>query len=80
MTKQGLKKMKITAHGWQSGFYTKSGAFVTYRSLALRCKKEFPELEGKHIFEQLDALGVRLAFNQGTTPDPVPLTLDYNTN
>tara|TARA_R110000824_G_scaffold9475_1_gene42347 strand:- start:824 stop:1102 length:279 start_codon:yes stop_codon:yes gene_type:complete len=35
---------------------------------------DHPDLVGKHIFEQLDAVGLRSVFDRGTTPYVLPYT------
>ena len=38
------------------------------------CTNNPPDLVGKHIFEQLDAVGLRSVFDRGTTPYVLPYT------
>ena len=40
--------------------------------LGRRIRDEHPELEGEHIFKQLDALGLRVEFDRGSTPHMLP--------
>lgn len=55
-----------------------SGGKHYYIALAALIKALHPELRGAHIFEQLDALGLRCEFNQGTTPCGLPYSFtDY---
>ena len=49
-----------------------NGAKFYYADLGAAVAKEHPSLVGKHIFEQLDALGVRQQFEGGHTPRQLP--------
>jgi len=45
-----------------------------FKDLGERIRREYPHLVGEHIFEQLDALGVREPFEQGRTPMQLPFS------
>jgi hypothetical protein len=40
--------------------------------IAAEIRSKHPRLVGAHIFEQLDALGLRFVFRNGDTPYPLP--------
>ena len=56
-----------------SGFYRdNNGTMVLYSVIARRIYEEHPDLVGKHIFAQLEALGMYDSFVNGTTPCGLP--------
>jgi hypothetical protein len=55
-------------------FYGGSGTRYTFAEVADRIRGEAPHTLGKHIFEQLDAIGLRREFDTGTTPHGLPYT------
>ena len=48
------------------------GTKYYYRDIESKVRALCPALVGKHIFEQLNALGLRKAFDAGTTPHTLP--------
>lgn len=55
-----------------------SGGKHFFRGLAELIRVEHPDLRGKNIFKQIDALGLREEFNRGTTPHSLPFSFsDY---
>mgnify|MGYP000978259722 CR=1 FL=1 len=55
-------------------FIGASGGRYFYSDIAARVCTEVPHTRGKHIFVQLDALGLRQEFNDGLTPCGLPYT------
>jgi hypothetical protein len=53
-------------------FNGSDGKRYYYDGLAVEIRKNHPRLVGAHIFEQLDALGLRFVFRGGDTPFPLP--------
>jgi len=59
-------------------FIGKSGGKHYYVGLANLIRALHPQLRGKHIFEQLDALDLSDEFSDGTTPCGLPYSFtDY---
>lgn len=53
-------------------------AQMTYNTIGEAIRKDHPHLVGRHIFEQLDALGLREGFDNGRTPFALPYSFtDY---
>jgi hypothetical protein len=61
----------MTTNGY---FYGPSGTRYTYAEIADRIRKEAPQTLGRHIFEQLAALGLLEEMQNGTTPCGLPFT------
>jgi hypothetical protein len=55
-------------------FLGASGARYTYTEIADRIRQEAPQTLGKHIFVQLEAIGLLDEMQHGTTPCGLPLT------
>ena len=55
-----------------------SGRRYTYAEIADRIRMEAPQTLGKHIFVQLEALGLLREFQDGTTPCGLPFTFAEN--
>jgi hypothetical protein len=55
-------------------FTGKSGTKRYYADIANRIRSEAPHTLGKHIFEQLDAIGLLDEMKDGTTPYGLPYT------
>lgn len=53
-------------------FVGASGGKHYYVALAALIKALHPQLRGAHIFQQLDALGLRTEFDRGITPIGLP--------
>lgn len=54
-------------------YYIKAdGTHRTFAEISQRIKYSFPDLVGKHIFVQLDALGLREEFRLSETPHALP--------
>lgn len=54
-------------------YYIKAdGTKRTFAEISQRIEHAFPDLVGKHIFVQLDALGLREEFRLGETPRGLP--------
>jgi hypothetical protein len=61
-----------------SYFRTKAGVKVTYESIAEAVKARCPELRGRHIFEQLEGLGMLDDLMKGESPCGLPYSFsDY---
>jgi len=59
-------------------FIGKSGGKHYYTALANLIRALHPQLRKKHIFAQLDALGLSDEFNGGVTPHGLPFSFtDY---
>lgn len=59
-------------------FTGKSGGKTFYTSIATMIRERHPRLVGKHIFQQLLALGLYDEFRGGTTPYGLPYSFsDY---
>lgn len=60
-------------------YYTEgSGRKVKYKDVAKAISLIRPDLKGKHIFQQLDALGLRREFDRGESPHGLPYSFsDY---
>ena len=54
--------------------YNRSGEqhFYYFDSIAKAIRKYFPELAGKHIYEQLEALGMSEVFQASESPVTLP--------
>lgn len=50
------------------------GTKYNYEDIGDMIAIDHPDLVGKHIFEQLDAVGLRSVFDRGTTPYMLPYT------
>jgi hypothetical protein len=50
------------------------GKAYDYAHIARTIRELHTDTIGKHIFTQLDALGIRPAFDRGTTPCDLPFT------
>jgi hypothetical protein len=55
-----------------SYFRTQTGRKVLYKDIAQAIETLHPRYRGKHIFEQLEALGLYGEFRRGTTPCGLP--------
>ena len=51
-----------------------SGTPYAYAEIAARIRKEAPHTLGKHIFEQLEAIGLLEELRNGSTPWSLPYT------
>ena len=57
----------------RSGYFTRQdGVMIFYEDIAQAIKTLHPELVGKHIFAQLNALGLWEAMQDGSTPCMLP--------
>jgi hypothetical protein len=61
----------MTSHSY---FVGASGKRYTYGDVADRIRKEAPHTLGKHIFEQLKAIGLHEEMQNGSTPCGLPYT------
>jgi len=55
-----------------SYYLKQDGTRRYFKEISDRIEKEFPDLIGKHIFTQLDALGLFEEFSKGETPVGLP--------
>jgi len=53
-------------------FYGPDGAKYYYDDISDAIASKHPALVGKHIFEQIDAVGLRTEFERGSTPIGLP--------
>ena len=51
---------------------TATGERITFAEIAERVRREAPGKTGRHIFEQLDAIGLRETFDRASTPFGLP--------
>ena len=58
-------------------FTGKSGTRYFYHDIAARIRKEAPHTLGKHIFVQLEAIGLLEEMQNGTTPWCLPYSFAY---
>jgi hypothetical protein len=61
----------MTSNGY---FYGASGTRYAYDEIADRIRKEAPHTLGKHISEQLEAIGLHDEMMKGSTPCGLPFT------
>ena len=53
-------------------FRTATRREIHYKDIAQAIHTLHPHLDGKHIFQQIDALGLRKEFDEGHTPYSLP--------
>ena len=61
----------MTSHRYFLGV---SGSRYNYSDIADRIRRDVPQTLGKHIFVQLEAIGLLREFQDGTTPCGLPFT------
>jgi hypothetical protein len=66
----------MTSDGY---FYGATGTRYTYADIAARIREEAPQTLGKHIFVQLEAIGLLDELTNGTTPCGLPFTFAEET-
>ncbi len=74
----GLNFPPNIKNGYFYSFINGIKVYYTFESIEMAINIHFPKLRHKHIFDQLDGLGILEVFQAGETPCSLPYTFTSN--